>query len=296
MKKPPKLLARKPEATKKPKAKMLVFGKPGVGKTWFSLEFPSVYYIDTEGGARLSHYMEKLDKAGGVYLGIEEGSTDFDVLIDQVKALATQPHNHKTLIIDSLSEIYNSSIAKEADKLGDKNAFGADKKPAVSAMRQLLYWIKLLDMNVLLIAHEKPEYGLNEKGQRDVVGVTFDCMDRLDHALDLCINVVKQGGMRRARVTKSRLQEFPENMMFDWKYAEFSRLYGEESIQSEVKQVVLASDEQLAEVNHLLNVVKLDSEITQDKYIENNRENLADLEQAVVAKIITHLKSKLNKE
>ena len=64
-----KLRAVDPKAASPSKPKILIFGKPGVGKTWTSLDFPSVYYIDTEGGADLNHYTDKLKKAGGVYFG-----------------------------------------------------------------------------------------------------------------------------------------------------------------------------------------------------------------------------------
>src|SRR5664280_1663930 len=72
-----KLKAKDPKTTEPSKPKILIFGKPGVGKTWFSLDFPSVYYIDTEGGADLAHYTAKLIKSGGVYMGPEDGSLDF---------------------------------------------------------------------------------------------------------------------------------------------------------------------------------------------------------------------------
>ena len=46
-----KLKAKDPVNAEPSKPKMLIFGKPGVGKTWGALDFPSCYYIDTEGGA-----------------------------------------------------------------------------------------------------------------------------------------------------------------------------------------------------------------------------------------------------
>jgi hypothetical protein len=64
-----KLKAVAPKAAEPSKPKMLIFGKPGVGKTWTSLDFPNVYYVDTEGGADLAHYTDKLEKSGGVYFG-----------------------------------------------------------------------------------------------------------------------------------------------------------------------------------------------------------------------------------
>ena len=62
-----RLKAVAPKAAEPSKPKVLIFGKPGVGKTWQALDFPSVYYIDTEGGADLAHYTDKLERSGGVY-------------------------------------------------------------------------------------------------------------------------------------------------------------------------------------------------------------------------------------
>ena len=85
-----KLAAVQPEVVDPGKAKILIFGMPNVGKTWFALDFPGVYYIDTEGGARLTHYREKLRQSGGMYMGPDQGSADMDTVVGQVQALATE--------------------------------------------------------------------------------------------------------------------------------------------------------------------------------------------------------------
>src|ERR1700735_4833037 len=92
-----RLKAVEPEIIEPKKPKVLVFGKPGVGKTWASIDFPNVYYIDTEGGADLDHYRAKLKSAGGVYLGPEQGSLDIDEMIIQIQALATEEHDFRTV-------------------------------------------------------------------------------------------------------------------------------------------------------------------------------------------------------
>ena len=153
---PSKLKAVDPKSADPKKPKLLIFGKPGAGKTWGSLDFPGCYFIDCEGGANLGHYTDKLKKSGGMYMGPEQGSMDFQAVIEQVQALATEDHNFKTIVIDSVSKLFNTAIATEAERLGDKNAFGADKKPAVANMRRLVNWLSRIDMNVILIAHEKP--------------------------------------------------------------------------------------------------------------------------------------------
>lgn len=251
-----KLKAVKPKVAEPKKPKILIYGKPGVGKTWASLDFPNVYYIDTEGGANLGHYTDKLEKSGGVYMGPEQGALDFETIIEQVKALATEKHGYKTLVIDSISKLYNTAISEEMERLGDKDQFGASKKKPVAFMRRLVNWLSRIDMNVILVSHEKSEWGM-VNGERAEIGSTFDCWDKLEYELDLALNIIKSGPKRIAKIRKSRLSSFEDASTFDWSYVEFAKLYGKDVIEKEVEAIVLATDEQLTEIKKLLEKVKL---------------------------------------
>lgn len=258
MSKPSRLKAVAPKAAAPSKPKVLLFGKPGVGKTWGALDFPSVYYIDTEGGADLGHYTDKLERSGGVYFGPDQGSLNFETVLEQVQALATEEHPHRTLVIDSITKLFNTTIAQEAERLGDKNAFGADKKPAVSYMRRLVSWLTRLDMNVLLVAQEKAEWGM-VNGQHTQIGVTFDAWDKLEYELHLALHIAKEGTKRVATVRKSRLLGFPDASRFDWTYDEFANRYGRDVIEGASKPVELANAETVSEIMRLIGVMKLDA-------------------------------------
>lgn len=287
-----KLKAVDPKTAEPSKPKILIYGKPGVGKTWASLDFPNVYYIDTEGGANLGHYTDKLKASGGAYLGPEQGSLDFDTVISQIQALATEEHGYKTLVIDSISKLFNVSIADEAERLGDKDAWGASKKPAVSAMRRLVSWLTRIDMNVILIAHEKPEWGVDGKGQRVEIGATFDCWATLEYELHLCLNIIKAGPARNAKIRKSRLIGFPDGEFFKWGYKEFAEKYGKDVIEKEGKQITLATPEQIKKIRTLLNVVKL-PEGQLEKWLQSaNASSLEEIEQCKAQKIIDHINDK----
>lgn len=283
-----KLKAIDPKSTEPSKPKILIFGKPGVKKTWISLDFPKCYYIDTEGGAELDAYTDKLKKSGGVYFGPEQGSSDFSTVIDEVKTLATERHEFKTLIIDSKSKIFNNEIAKEMERLGDKDAFGASKKLAVSYTRRLIYWLDKLDMTVILICHERPLWA-NDKQ----IGVTYDGYDKLEYELHLCLNIVKEGNTSKAYIKKSRLPGFLDAAGFEWSYEEFAKRYGKEVLEQNAKPIVLATPEQLAEVKRLLEIVKLSDTDRQDKWLTENAATLADVETEKLEKIINHLKGKV---
>lgn len=288
------LKAKDPKTAEPSKPKMLIFGKPGVGKTWGALDFPSCYYIDTEGGADLAHYTDKLKKAGGVYMGPEDGSLDFATVIEQFHDLATTKHNYKTVIVDSISKLFNTAIAAEAERLGEKNAFGADKKPAIAFMRRLVAWVNRLDMNVLFIAHSKSEWGTDAKGERTEIGQTFDCWDKLEYELHLALEIYKQGPARKAKVRKSRLTGFPDAETFEWSYKTFAERYGKDIIEKASTIITLATPEQVAEINRLLETVKIDPADVDKWKTKAGAESFAEFTTEQAAGVIGLLNKKLN--
>lgn len=287
-----KLKAVPPKDVKPTRAKVLVFGGSGYGKTWTSIDFPSAYYIDTEGGATELHYKEKLEAAGAMVLGVSEGSLCLDTIVEQVKALASQKHQFKTLIIDSITKVYQHEIAQEAERLGEKDVFGASKKPAIAKMRQLVSWISRLDMNVILIAHEVGEWGKDAKGERVQIGYTFDCWDKLEYELDLVLQVYKNGASRKARVRKSRLIGFPESESFDWSYPEFAKRYGQGVIEKDVESIVMATEEQVTELNYLLDTFKIEDTQRQKWLTAAKADNFSEMDTSDIQKLINHLKAK----
>ena len=251
-----KLKAKTPELIKPGKIKSVLFGASGVGKTTLALSFPAPYYFDVEGGAKGPQYRELLRKSGGAYLGPEDGTLSFDTLIDQMQALATEKHPYKTLIVDSLTKLFQTAVAQEAERLGDKDAFGASKKPAVAAMRRLVMWASRVDMNIWFICHETAEWGM-VNGQRAEVGRVADCWDKLIYELDLAVQAVKRGPQRLAVVKKSRIAAFPDGETFPLDYAEFAARHGKETVEGDVGAITLALPEQIAEVKKLLEIVKV---------------------------------------
>lgn len=288
-----KLKAKDPSSTEPSKPKIVIYGAPGVGKTWFALSFPCVYYVDTEGGAQRNHYMERLSAAGGKYLGPEDGSNDFELIIDQAKALAVEKHKFKTLVIDSITKPFITAIASEGERLGDRNAFGADKKPAIAFMRRLIAAVHRLDMNVVFIAHEKTEWGVLANGERGELGKAADVYDKLMYELDLGFQVVKRGPQRLAIVKKSRLIGFPEAENFELDYGQFAKRYGQDVIEKATKPIVLASKEQVDEISRLVTLLKLDNETVEKWLAKANAESYAEFNTEQAAKIIEHLKKQL---
>lgn len=289
-----KLKARKPEAVNAGKIKMLIYSKSGVGKTWLSMDFPNVYYIDSEGGARLAHYQRKLDEAGGAYFGVADGALDFEAVTAQIEALATESHRFKTLAIGSITKLYQTAIAAEQQKLGDKDSFGASKKPAIAGMRRLVNWITRLDMNVLMEAHEIPAWGINTKtGQREEIGDAPDTWDKLIYELDLTLRLEKRGPLRICVVRKSRLTGFPEGESFPCDYQAFAERYGKDFLEAEPTAIVLASAEQVSEIDRLLSVVQISSEQVEKALLKAGANSISELSSSQAIAMVDWLKKKV---
>lgn len=288
-----KLKARPPETVKQGKIKAVMFGASGVGKTTLALNFPTPFYFDVEGGAKGPQYRELLKKSGGGYMGPEDGTLSFDTLIEQMQALATEKHQYKTLIVDSLTKLFQTTIAQEAERLGAKDAFGASKKPAVAAMRRLVMWSTRLDMNIWYICHETAEWGM-VNGQRTEVGRVPDVWDKLVYELDLGIQAVKRGPQRLALVTKSRLTNFPDGQTFPLEYSEFAARAGKESIEAGAEAIVMALPEQIADIKRLLEIVKVDETAIQKDFDKLGIASWEEMTKEQIESRIASLKKKLS--
>lgn len=290
-----KLLAVSPETVEPQRPKVMIFGPPGCGKTWASLSWPSVFYVDTENGADLGHYRERLKSAGGVYFGPDQGSLDFEAVIGQVEALSTETHPYRTIVIDSISKLFNSAIGDEQNRLGEKDAFGASKKAPIRQMGRLIRWLGRCDMNVIMIAHQRDEWGM-VNGMREVVGQTADAWEKLSYELHLVLRISKIGAgdkaVRFANIGKSRLPSFPEGTRFDWNYEEFSSRWGRDVIEKNAKAISLATPDQIEEVKKLLDVIKIPEPTLEKWFKAAECDSFEEMETSKVAGCIKFLRDK----
>lgn len=272
--------------------KTLFFGEPSAGKTTAAIQFPSPYLIDTERGATNEAYVEKLNAAGGAYFF----TADFEELLQEVMTLLSEKHGYRTLIIDPLTVVYNDLLDKSAKALVTKEdplgtAFGRHKAAADRKVKHLLNILLRLDMNVIITSHAKVQWGDGMKN----LGNTFDCYGKLDYLFDLVFEVQKRGKDNRVGVVKkTRLASFPEGDIFPFSYDEIANRYGREILERKAKPETLATEGQVAELQALVELLKLPAETT-DKWLDRaGAEKFSEMAGEQVLKAIDWCKSKIN--
>lgn len=291
----PTLKGRKPELIEVPKIKMCIFGTYKTWKTRFALQWPATYYIDVESGAKLPLYKKDLINNGGIYFGPEDGSQDFGLVLQEVKALLTTKHDRKTLVIDSVSDLEGICIAKEEERLDEAKQdmkFGAQKKPAIKNMRRLFNYIRSIDMNVIILAHKKDAWE-GAGNDRKVVGSTYDGWDKIGHKIDLLCESRLEARQGQMIVKGSRYEAFPIGKTIPMDYAIFSQMYGKDIIEKTAVPVTPATSEQIAEIERMIGLLKIEPEEVDKWLAKAEAEEIDDLSKEYADKILMFLNNKV---
>jgi len=279
------LKAKKPAMIEQ-RLKCLFYGSAGVGKTMAAIQFPKPYIIDTEGSTNKPQYVRQIEKVDGAVLM----TVDFDEMVNEVRELLTTQHDYKTLIIDSLTLLYNDLLEKAEIKVGSE--FGRHYGEANKRMKQLLNLLFRLDMNVIITSHSKNEYGKNLA----VLGQTFDCYKKLDYLFDLVFEIQKRGTDRVGLIKKSRIEQFPDSESFPFSYDEIAKRYGREVLERDAIAQELATVEQVAELLRLIDLIKVPPEMYQKWLDKASSDRWEEMPRDAIQKCIDHLKSKIKGE
>jgi hypothetical protein len=278
------------------RAKLFLFGGPGVGKTTCAIQFPSPYLIDTERGAENDEYVAKLQAAGGAYFF----TADFDELLREVTTLLTEKHGYRTLILDPLTVVYNDLLDRcarelaEKDKTGqsDGTEFGRHKALADRKVKRLVNLLLRLDMNVVITSHSKTRWEKVGSEFKDA-GTTFDCYAKLDYIFDLVFELQKRGSERVVVVRKTRMGAFPEGDVFPASYDAIAERYGRAILERGAVAVELATAEQVAEIQRLVDLLKIESSVTDKWLAKADADNFDEFPRDVAEKIIASLIAKV---
>jgi hypothetical protein len=284
----------KPEVVKPQKPKILISGPAGSRKSSFALNAQMPFYIDTEAGITREQYMKKLALSGGLYFGPMEGSQDFSEITAQVKELATTKNPYKWIIVDSLTKPYRIEMFAAEDR-GVSSEFKKSQKEAEKGARKLMGWLMRpdLDLSVMMICHTKDKWAKDDKGVLVKEGSVWDGPEKLDYDLDLWLETQFSGPDVYAVVKKSRVEGFVTGAKMAFDFETFKRMYGAAVIDRPIQPITLATAEQVTQLNHLVEVLKVPQEDLDKWLLKAQATEIEDLSSDNADKLIKFLKEKI---
>lgn len=284
------LRGKKPEISEK-RLKLFLYGPAGVGKTTAAIQMPRPYVIDTEKGTEQKSYVEKIQQAGGAVFRAASASE----LLEELRALTTETHPYKTLVVDPMTSVEDGVIADATAKYEALKKEGGDMRvwrDRDQTMRRIRSMLLGLDMNVIVTAHGKVEYGDNF----NKIGQTFEGWRKWPYVFDLVIELDKQGDRRNAIVRKTRMeQEFPDGTVFEWSYEELSKRYSAAIMERDATAITLATPAQIAQIHELEQTMNISEEWKFKVFKKADVEDWSDMPSDMLQKCIDQQLEILNK-
>jgi phage nucleotide-binding protein len=135
-------------------------GDGGMGKTTLAATFPNPVFIRTEDGTQ--------SLVGNNNVALFPLAKTSQEVLDQIEVLATQEHNFKTLVIDSITQLHTIFEAEviandpKAKSINQANGgYGAGWNTVAEMHRKFREWCGFLSekkgMNIVFIAHADSE-------------------------------------------------------------------------------------------------------------------------------------------
>ena len=153
-----------PTAPHKPKSRMsdyvwLVYGPPGIGKTYFAHGWPKPLFLATEPGTAA---LEAADVAVNSW-------SDFTNVLD---ALVKEKHGYMTLVVDTVDTLYNhcSSHVCEANGWLDPQdgQYGAGWRAQGREWTAAISKLRSLSMTILFVSHERRDPIRELRGKKEI--------------------------------------------------------------------------------------------------------------------------------
>lgn len=205
----PKVNFAAPQIEAIPFAKVLLLGDAGSGKSHAALTFPSPAVIDAEGS---------IDWFADRFKFVSAPTKSYDEARDLIRQLCKNPGDIKTIVLDSLTTIYNGLVnvaSEERMNEGSEDLRPLDHgriKRKFSSLTDELY--HRIPFHVVCVGWIKAQYaapgsivdGKKVKSNELVsIGEQFDGDKKANHAFDFIFKIEgNDGKSARALVVKSR--------------------------------------------------------------------------------------------
>jgi len=218
------MIAKKAEI-KDYKLKVLIWGKPGVGKSRWALNSDKPLALDFENSTTLysnefDFYRAVIDQSTAIKSKKDKSVKDVSNATLLTKEIISEISNGvykdivNTLIIDSATDLldsiesilltqYENKIGKNLMQLNQlqKSKWYAYRRDNT---RRLLDRIIALDVNIIFTARSKIVWGTGQDGKTQPVGTQVDALEILESLVDVVIELTEN---KEINITKTRLSK-----------------------------------------------------------------------------------------
>ena len=220
------MIAKKAEI-KDYKLKVLIWGKPGVGKSRWALNSDKPLVLDFENSTTLysnefDFYRAVIDQSTAVKSKKDKSIKDISSAVLLTKEIMNEinegVYNNvvNTLIIDSATDLldniesilvkqYELNMTKSVNQLNQlqKSKWYAFRRDNT---RRLLDKIISLDVNIIFTARSKLVWGAGDDGKMQPIGDEIDALPILSSLVDVTIEITDNGDIviNKTRLTKTK--------------------------------------------------------------------------------------------
>jgi len=275
------------------RVKLLLWGDSGVGKTPLAIRFPKPCVIDMENGAE--------PYEGDPAFPFARFAAETPEQVDEALAFLQEGrHEFETLVIDPITVYWEALQAKwnqifllrNKNRAGYKHEFyelgGREWSTIKSEWKSFTRRLSMLGMNVVAIARIKPLYASG--GNMQVIGDIYDCEKSTKYLFDTAIKLTGfdfEANTIQGECLRDRYRRIPQGAI-DISVDEF---IGKMGTNAPIAPVQLATDEQAAEFDTLVEDLSLDAAVISKRLAHYGVNSASDLKRSDIETILTKLRA-----
>lgn len=284
----------------------LVAGESGTGKSYFVASLPNALIIDTDIGGGLRYADRLIEANHSQRVGPGVSDPDFDHSIGEYPELLDflgrmdrthQLDKYTTLVIDHITTVHDNGIARHNPRM-DRD-FGRGSDLATKEWKRVREFCRNKDFNLVCIAHLKGKWeGTGDDAKQ--VGHQASGPKELAGDFEIAVHLKRNASGNypsNANVIKwRRLPDDPRGLVpavFPFTLPNFLKIDGTDAFTRGRIPVPPATQEQVAKINQLLEVAKVDEKIVAKWFKAAGAESFAEMPATHVEKCIEFVQNLL---